>query len=39
MVFKDLMRGTIFLIGTSLGLKWILNENSEKLLGLNLKEI
>jgi hypothetical protein len=36
---KDLMRGTTFLIETSSDLKWILNENSQKLLGLNLKGI
>jgi hypothetical protein len=33
------MRGTTFLIGTYSDLKWILNENSEKVLGLNLKRI
>jgi hypothetical protein len=31
---KDLKRGTIFSIGTSPYLKWISNEKSKKLLGL-----
>jgi hypothetical protein len=33
------MRGTTFLTETSSDLKWMLNENSEKLLGLNLNRI
>jgi hypothetical protein len=39
MVLKDLMRGTAFIIETSSYSKWILNENSEKFLGLNLNRI
>jgi hypothetical protein len=39
MVLKYLMRGTTLLVETSAYSKWILNENSEKLLGLNLKRI
>jgi hypothetical protein len=39
MVLKDLMRGTTFIIETSSYSKWILNENSEKFLGLNLNRI
>jgi hypothetical protein len=39
MVLMDLMSGTTFAIETSSYSKWILNENSGKLLGLNLNII
>jgi hypothetical protein len=37
MVLKRLKKGTIFSMKTSSKSMWILNENSEKFLGLNLK--
>jgi hypothetical protein len=39
MVLKHLMRGTTFLIETYSDLKWILNENSENFVDLNLNKI
>jgi hypothetical protein len=39
MVMKGLKKGTTFFIGTSLDSKWILNENSEKFLGLEFNRI
>jgi hypothetical protein len=39
MLLKVLMRGTTFLVEPSSDLKWILNENSEKLEGMNLTRI
>jgi hypothetical protein len=39
MVLKGLRRGTTFSIETTSDLKWILNENSEKLLDFNLRRI
>jgi hypothetical protein len=39
MTEKDLKYGTPFLIETSSDSKWILNKNSERLLGLNLDRI
>jgi hypothetical protein len=33
MIWKDLMRGTTFLIETSSDSKWVLNEKSWKLIG------
>jgi hypothetical protein len=39
MVLKVLKKGITFSIGTSSYLKFILNENSDKLLGLNFNRI
>jgi hypothetical protein len=39
MELKGLKRGTTFSIETSLDSNWILNENSEKLLGLKFNRI
>jgi hypothetical protein len=39
MVVKGLKKGTTFSIGTSLDLKWISNENSEKSLSLEFNRI
>jgi hypothetical protein len=39
MVSKGLKKGKTFSMENSLKLKWILNENSENFLGLNLKKI
>jgi hypothetical protein len=39
MVLKDLKRGTSFSIGTSSYWKWIANEKSDKLLGLEFNRI
>jgi hypothetical protein len=39
MVVKDLKKGTIFSIETSSDAKWILNENSDNLLGLKFNRI
>jgi hypothetical protein len=39
MVVKGLKKGTIFSIGTSLDLKWISNENSQKFLSLEFNRI
>jgi hypothetical protein len=36
---KDLKRGTIFSIGTPPDLKWISNEKSKKLIGLEFNRI
>jgi hypothetical protein len=39
MVVKGLKKGTTFSIGTSLDLKWISNENSEKSRSLEFNRI
>jgi hypothetical protein len=39
MVVMDLKKGTTFSIGTSSDLKWISNEKSEKILGMEFNRI